>query len=469
LIIRYRFAKILLYVLIKTKLSKWPFLSRSTLRREIEYFFNFLFNIFGYYQYLLNDIESYMKVGEIRSEWVKSSKLWVDQKNKAQKNDLRIGFISSFGEEALIPKEFFYEHPENTEIYMYDVIRPNIRNRKIPYNGTKIFDRDKIKYKKIYFEDTYLKQNHSNIINTINKDNLDVIFFTIHTYSLQLLDMIDVPVILALNMTSVPTPHPKCKVQSYSQPSWPYEVKNNRLFNLVGKKYINNLRINHEALIYSKRIFVKTKPLDSSERKKQIIFSGNLKKLISIRFVETLNEIMKIVPEIIFLYYGPEYSIKHDSFESMFKDKEIKSRLRYGGDFEHIYCENGTLVKDPRSEIFKNELSQSMLFLNTFPNNGARSCIESYIMEVPVIHLDFKKEYWLKNKRLCPIRLPLIYTKSGTANSIQKYTEKAVHVINNSEFASKIINEQNLLLDKLLNHQTYWNELFRMIELSGKA
>lgn len=452
------------------KLLKWNVLYDWLSWKRVEHLFDFVFTHLGYRGLLISDLERYLKAGFLRAEWVKRRGQWREQRTIGSgKTILRMGFMGIFGREAIFPREFFHILPENVEVYIYDLIRPE--KRKFPYQGTKIFKNlEKVTYRKTPLLRHYMesKDNYPELLKMIEDDHLDVLLFTIHTFTLPLFDRLTVPVILAHNMTSLPTPHLKCRVQSFVQPPWPYEVRNSQIWNLENNKSIQFPRVSAEAFIYNCRA-TRHFPLKSwNERKTQIYYAGNLKKINSGPFCELLAVLLNENRELRLVYRGGTHNVTVKEVQETFARFGIMERIEYRGRFELRIDKNGNYILDEDVKSAFTDLSESKLFLNTFPISGARSCMEAYALEVPVIHLDAQGQNWLRNQSLVPFRLPMNLTNSGTACSIEEYQAKVQRVLDYPAFAQQIIREQNEILQKLTDPDRFWKILLEMIEKDRK-
>ena len=425
-----------------------------------ERLFHFLFQYLGYHGPLLSDLERYLLAGKIRADWIRARGEYVNQRPWVPKKDfepIKIGLIGVFGEESNFPRDFFIKSPRKFEIYLYDQVRPNIRDRKYPYKGTKLFNNVlNLEYRLIEC-DYYLETPNKikNFAEKIENDSPDILISVVHTFALLLLDYITVPRIYHMNLSSLPVPHPKSNLQSFDQPPWPYSVQEKNIFNLRTGKILSSPEVCQNGIIFSKRIATKFKAVPWPERKNQIFFSGNLEKLYVGTFAETLYKILNENQKTQLIYFGAGFSL--EKLEQKFIKLGIKDRTHFRGRYEQRINDQGDWIFDEHVLLAFDELRYSKLFLNTFPLSAARSCIEAYTLEVPVVHLDLTEKEWLCNQHLQYLKLPILLTQSGTANSIEEYFEKAKKVLNDERFGENLIEEQLYKLEKLVSHQRLWN------------
>jgi len=425
--------------------------------------FAYLFRHFAYRGNLLTDLERYLQTGRIRARWIKRNDGWKEQSRLSPKERLRVGFLGTFGKEANFPKEFFRDLPQNVEVFVYDLNRTK-KNKK--YNGVPFLKGlqnvtcREIRNLKNYTDNDNNQEEWSRLINA---DQLDVLVFTLGEYILRILDYLTAPVIIPMNVTSLLLPHPKCRIQMYNQPPWPYEVRDSKLWNLKTKKFLSFPAVVSWE-IYSRRATKGFEEVPWTSRECQIFFSGNLRKLNSGKFSQVLMRLMRDQEDLKLVYYGRENTYHLNSIRACFERNSILDRTLYKGSYTHEVNRNGEFIIDNKLLNAFNDLRKSKLFLNTFPISGARSCIEAYSLGVPVIHLSSSGEEWLKNQKNVYFRLPIILTESGTAHTIDEYISKAKRVLTDESFAKTIIKEQNQLLEKLTDTDRFWRLILDIVD-----
>jgi hypothetical protein len=427
-------------------------------QKHIERYFHYLFTFFGYRGALISDLESYVKAGSVRAEWVRKFGKWkCSRKLKISENKIKFGFLGIAGKETNFPKEFFLNAPSNIEIYIFDILR----NTRSVYTGTEMFkEKENIHYKKIKI-DHYLSSQHNyqSCIDMIEVSGLDMLLTNFHTYHMPILDQISVPVVVSMNFHSLVTPHPKCMVQSFLQPPWPYEVRNNKIFNLKKRHELTFPWVNKELFIFNKRATKLFNTKLFEKREDQIFFSGNMKKLNSFHFFSIVSKLMKANDKLKLCVYSSPQDKYHAEINKKLGELEILNRYQFKGEFaQSMDMEGSYLLDKPLQNAFE-DLSNSKLMLNTFPISGARNCIEAYALEVPVIHLDFEVENWIEKQDLLNFKLPCILTSRGTAKSIDEYFQLAMRTLNDLDYAKALIEEQKVVLEKVSSSLLLWEHL----------
>ena len=173
--------------------------------------------------------------------------------------------------------------------------------------------------------------------------------------------------------------------------------------------------------------------------KKSNILLWKSKKLYTGAFAETLQQILSENRKLSLSTLGRDLAKK--KLEKKFIQLGIKDQTYFRGRYEHRINDQGDWIFDEQVQLAFDELRYSKLFLNTFPLSGARSCIEAYTLEVPVVHLDLAEKVWLYNQYLQYFKLPILLTPSGTANSIEEYIKKALEVLVGGNTTHQIIQE----------------------------
>lgn len=428
-----------------------------------EKIFSFLLKYTGYRGLLLSDLENYLKVGHWRCQWSKQNNSWNNSKKFQKKDTLKIGFLGIFGQEANYPKEFFNNHPEKFEVYIYDIIRED-HLRGSPYQGTTVFNnKENVFYKKTPYLAPYDTPHpgQKELAKIIEEDNLDVFVFSSHTFTMTLLDLITTPILISINVTSLPTPHLKSSLQSFTQPPWPYEVRDKKIFNLKKGKPIPHLTVSDQAMIYNYRAAKFFKKIEYSQRKKQIYFAGALIKINSGEFSKVLLKLLQTEPELKLIYRGRG---DVESVRETFSKAGVLERTEYRGLYYQKIDENGNFSLSEELKSAYTDLAESSIFLNTFPYHGSRASIESYVLDVPVIHLDSKGESWLDMQDLVPYRSPLNHPSISTAYNLNDYLSLSKKVLNDSSFANEVIQAQQKILEKMCDPMRFWNVLEQMID-----
>lgn len=440
-------SKPMLRILVNLKIVSSPVLVDK-------YLYNF-FRIFAYHGLMIVDIERYMDVGHYRAELMKKLDHWVEQRTIEKKDRYKIGFIGKLGNESVFSKDFYLKSPPNTEVYLYDMD-----------SRSKAFDNiERINYVRLPELTHYQvsRRNYDQLLEIIESDCLDVLVIIANTFFLSVLDFLTVPSLIAFNTTSTLMPHPKCRNQIYIQPPWPWAFDGIRLKNIKSGKHLCFPAV-HASYFYNARgaKFFNVRPLE--KRKKQIFFNCGMEKILSNSFLETLIKVLKKDTDLIFLYYGGYSGNTLDRIQAKFKKSGVKPQTFYKDKYISYIDQNDQLIDDGYVYQAYQELFESCLFMNSFPISAARSCIEAFIAEVPVIQMDLDDSIWPDNQKRQPFKLTAILTETGTAGSVEEYLEKCIKVLNDEQFAMKIIKEQYELLSELTDSDIYWQKLLKIIE-----
>ena len=412
--------------------------------------------------FLRTDLEFLDALGQLRAEISKCNKEWVEQNNFKPANKIKIGFFGVFGREANFSKEFFTNHPDNVEVYLYDLIRPMDNN----YTGTDIFDGYKdLTYRKTpsfnYWEES--TKNYDKFLNMIGTDKIDVFFNITGSYILPLFDKCNVAVLLHTATTQIHLAHPKFIVQGFVQPPWPYKVIDGKIFNIKAQKHLNSFYAKDDGLMFNLRGATKFERKNLEEKTKQIFFMGNLIKLAQPNILDILYELLIADEKITFVYYGKGEKYQK-IINSFFAKYNLINQVNYKGAYTSQYDKDGNLIDDGNVYNAYNDLMKSRLFFNTYPRRATRSCFEAYHGGVAVVHLDLDDDVWLEKQSLNPYKGPMVLTKLGKASTVEEYKKKCIEILKDDKVYYDIIEEQDDLIQNVTDTNKMWEKVFFMIK-----
>ena len=438
-------------------------------KNSIEIWFRIFSSVYSEYIKKNADLERIVKIGYLRSSFIKAIGTWYDQSIIQNEIPKKIGFVGIFGNQANFSKAFFECVPTGMQVYLYDLIRINPRNL-ILEPGTEMFNDSK---KITYWKTPQLKpyhistKNYDRVISKINNDKLDILVWATGTYAMPILDFMKTPVIIPFNTNGLLLPHSKCKIQMFVQHPWPYTIKNKKVLNLESKKTLKTPLV-YDAFLFNPRGTALCWPKLFKSRKKQLFFAGNLRKLYSGGFGKVIGIVLRKNPEYKLVYYGNMDSENKKQIESYLFREKIVRQAEYRGLYSVNYNKYGQIIENGTICQAMNDLFDSRLFMNTFPISGARSAIEGYFARVPVVHMAADDNNWLENRHYVPFRIPSILTPTGTASSLEEYVAKCLQILSNDDFAQTIIKEQHVILRKVANPKRFWLKLLDLYEVARK-
>ena len=281
---------------------------------------------------------------------------------------------------------------------------------------------------------------------TINKINADLLVFNTGYNLMNLIDLINTKKIISINITSLFVPHSKIDLQTFTQPPWPYKIRNRKIYNFKTKKSIN-IKVTNKIFIYKNK-YLRFKHVNLNN-KNIILWYGNLIKLADKNFINSISKILLKHKNLNFYFFGKNLFYLQKIFK-YFNHNGIKN-IKYLGLFNHAHNRN--------SKKFKYYISRTLIMPNTFKMHGGRYAIEAYAYDIPIINFQLNNKQWLHNQNKMYYKNESIFLKKFTASTYNQYENLIEHVIDSKKFRNHVIKNQRVLLKKL----TYEDKLFNDI------
>ncbi|MHC4870699.1 MAG: hypothetical protein ACYTFY_02535 [Planctomycetota bacterium] len=395
----------------------------------------------------------------------KANRIFIPQKEKHSLNSnekIKLGIITSFSCCYSFPKSLIKKCPKNIDLYIYDI--PHNDNLSPGYSDGSTY-RSFANYTK--YDDPKDLLEYANIISNDNLDALVLIDQAIDLY--KFVDLLDTPDIVVVNAGTFQLPNSKCRVQALPSTGYPFWIIDHNIVNLKTGRSLKDYYLFTDIFYYSKRDIepLKLESIDFSNRKNQIVFIGNLIKLNSDLYIQAIVELLYNNPDYIFIYYGKSDSARNQ-IERKFKNYGIDSRTFFKGEYSVIRDKDGNYQKTEEWDKAKKDISESRLFMQSFPICGGSSLVENYLLGVPCVNFYPDKDYVLQNKDYCNLNIQMLITESNNCNTINEYREKCQRIISDDEYANKIVIEQyNYASKKLCNEEYYWRRILEMVHYSN--
>ena len=423
-IIFYSLSKIIVFfflrLLYKNKISRFVFFKS----------YEFIYTHLSYYLNLRTDLESIHNLSIIRDKVVNYK-----ERNKHFNKRKKIIFVLNVAKNSLFGINHLKKFIKKFDVHIFELSK-----NKLDFENQANFFKTNYNYFKRYNVKGYnftINSTADEISDAINELNADLLIFDVGTRFINVIDKINVKKIISINKTSLFVPHSKINLQSFTQPPWPYKIKNNKIYNFKHKNFVN-VKVTDKLISYS----IKNIKIKYNNRKNIILWYGNLKKLADKNFINSISKILK-KKKLKFYFFGTNDIYLHKIYE-YFKKNNVNN-YKYFGKFNH--------------QRRKNLISKTLLMTNTFAMHGGRYTIEAYDYNIPIINFQYNDKQWENNQVNMYYKNESIFLKKYTASSFADYEKLAEKAIDSKKFRNEMIKKQKNLLYKLTNKDKLFYDL----------
>ncbi len=367
---------------------------------------------------------------------------------------LRVGCLGPFSGLLSFQRAFFEHHPENIELFVYDLafdggfarfVEPFVRaHRPIPDLA----------------DDEWARR----VAATINVDRLDVLVTVYPKPRLyDVLDRIDPPAVVNICTGSEPMFHPRFTRQIYAQPQTAYRLAADRIVCEVTGRAVPSARVTSGWVLYDDRGLRGANPEPWARRRPLVVFHGSLYKLNAAPFLRTLCRLLHDDRQLEFVFMGRDTpkgilaAITHQ-----FARENLSERVHYDGAFVPARREGGESGSEEWNRLV-GHLSAARLAPNPWPIGGGSSRVEAYLAGAPTVHMALASIRDAASEGSL-VDLPALTVPRATATGQTEYLGLCRQCLYHEAFANQVAADQLAIGRAVTSPQLYWEQLMTVFQ-----
>ncbi len=385
---------------------------------------------------------------------------------------IKVGF---FGSLATPNKDLFIQRPENVELYVYDNQQVNgIRSQWLETCTDKYYCFNRMGKVNEKIEKGYLPINHkvesrtkelSLLVKQINSDELDVLI-NIGGISKDwdlLVNRANSRKILNYATGSIISFNPKVDMDIFMQPQKYYTVKGRGVYCDLLEKYFNNIKLKEFAYVFNHRDIDIDENLPLEERKKRIVYHGNLYKLYNKAVLDLIKELLKRDQDFEFVFFGANQKNYLKKTLAFFEKSGVSKQVKYLGVFSNAANPQGLYDSESWKEMCK-VIRESRLYVDPWPICGGNTVYQAYMLGVPCVSMKLRKTEDIKkmSKEETLVEVSGLEAMGNFVKTQEEFKELCVRILEDEIFSKKLIEAQYRCAKKLSGDEAY-KEFWEMI------